>query len=435
MSAKFTRSSLGAPLAIGIMTVLFALPAAASSSAESDSTAESAELLDEEAADSEDASGSGAVQDSSAGGDIPAVLAKLQVHGFLTQAWAEADFVDGGPTANEIAIGIPERSTTNYRFLALQFRYEMTPKDTFVVQFSSRTLGDSPIQNFEDDIELDWAFYERRFTDSTSFKIGRILIPFGIYNEIRDVGTVLPFYRPPYNFYKEGTFTNETVDGGSLAHSFFPASDWNLDVTVYGGEWDSIQVPLGDPLNPQIDDIIDGYGYQVWLNTPLSELRIGTGLMSARQPGGSIPLEDPRRDIWTASLDGTFGLFTLRAEWQTNNFRIPLPFGVLDGGFTNWYVQTGFRVSDRIQIWGQLDVAEVDDDCLCYTRPADRTFREDLGVSLLYDFSPNILLKGEYHWTEEESSVLTPSAPGLFTPTVIKADGGTYTIISLSVSF
>lgn len=438
MSAKFNRPSLGTPSAIAIMAALAALLTTVPSFGDSGLSTETADLSKAEAAggDSADSSGSGTTQDSGSGGGVSAALAKLQIHGFLTQAYAKAKFVNGGPSVNEIAIGIPERGTTNYRNLALQFRYDMSDKDVFVVQFSSRALGDSPIQVFEDEIELDWAFYERRLTDVTSLKVGRVQIPLGIYNEIRDVGTLLPFFRPPYNFYKEGTFTNETVDGLSLSHDFFGSSDWGLEATVYAGEWKSITVPLNDPSSPQLDDVIDGYGYQLWLNTPLSDLRIGTGLMSARQPGGAIPLKDPRRDIWTAAIDGTFGWFTLRAEAQRNKFTILTPIGELNGAFTNWYVQTGFQATEKFRIWGQLDVSDSDGSCLCYSRSGDRRFREDLGVSLLYYFSPNILLKGEYHWTEETFQQLAFNpATRLFTPINIPAKDGNYTVVSLSVSF
>ena len=86
-------------------------------------------------------------------GPVPAVnaqaldgpLSKLSIHGFLTQAYATAEFSKGGPTPDEVTLGIPEDGTFDYRVLALQFRYDITPEDTMIVQFSSRSLGASPI--------------------------------------------------------------------------------------------------------------------------------------------------------------------------------------------------------------------------------------------------------------------------------------------------
>src|SRR6266545_3697550 len=62
---------------------------------------------------------------------------KLQVHGYLTQAYGAAH---GGTF-----LGIPEAGTADYRTAALQLRYTMSASDQFVWQFSHRRLGQSPI--------------------------------------------------------------------------------------------------------------------------------------------------------------------------------------------------------------------------------------------------------------------------------------------------
>ena len=128
-------------------------------------------------------------------------------------------------------------------------------------------------------IELDWAFYERRLADNTSIKVGRVQIPLGIFNEIRDVGTILPFYRPPFVMYREGTFTSETVDGVVLSHTFAAESDWSLDFDVYGGEWELVETDFQvETAEPFIARAEDAWGVQLWLNTPLSGLRFGLAL-------------------------------------------------------------------------------------------------------------------------------------------------------------
>jgi hypothetical protein len=126
------------------------------------------------------------------------ILSKLFVHGYLTQAYAR--------TNEHQLIGINDEGTTDYRMAALQFRYAITTNDNFVIQFSHERIGDSPVMQFKNDVELDWVFYEHRFNDATSVKVGKVQIPMGIYNEIRDVGTILPFYRPIFSFYFEGAY-------------------------------------------------------------------------------------------------------------------------------------------------------------------------------------------------------------------------------------
>src|SRR5215212_1792338 len=78
---------------------------------------------------------------------------KLSVHGYLTQGAAVSD--------SSKVVGISKQGTTNYRRAALLMRYAQSPRDAFVIQVAHRALGDSPTMNFEPDVKLDWAFYER----------------------------------------------------------------------------------------------------------------------------------------------------------------------------------------------------------------------------------------------------------------------------------
>ncbi|HEX7239619.1 MAG TPA: hypothetical protein VF263_05110, partial [Longimicrobiaceae bacterium] len=145
-----------------------------------------------------------------------ALAEKLQVHGYLTQGYAQS---------GELPIlGISEGGTANYRTAALQFRYGITEKDNFVLQFSHRDMGTSLFTSDESSVMLDWAFYQRRFGNG-SVRVGRGPIPLGIYNEVRDVGTILPFYRAPSNFYYEGF---ETLDGASANYDFALGGGWGF---------------------------------------------------------------------------------------------------------------------------------------------------------------------------------------------------------------
>lgn len=395
---------------------------------------------------SEDVGAGAGVQPAESTAPATLAPAKFQIHGFLTQAYATADFTDGGPNSDEIALGIPEEGTSDYRFLALQFRYQITPEDLMVVQLSSRALGDSPIELVEDEIELDWAFYERKLTNNTSIKVGRIQIPLGIYNEIRDVGTILPFYRPPYTFYREGTFTSETVDGLLLAHTLWPSSDWSLETNFYGGEWDLVELSVFDPREPpKIAHTEDSFGTQLWLNTPISGLRLGAGFQRRNITEGQEGVfrregEKSRLDDYFFSLDGNFDRFLVRAEWRKFGGPFVSPqLGFTARGFNeNYYVQIGFHVNDRFDIYAQTEYAGVENHSDFFLADSEIDFRTDDGVSLAYSFAPNIVLKAEYHWYDGEISgfqpVMTPDGLRL-QPFVVEFNDGTYSIVSLAVSF
>src|SRR5262249_9505635 len=73
---------------------------------------------------------------------------KVSIHGYMSQAYAKTD-------GNEIA-GITESGTADYRAAAIQVRAEITPQDSFAVQFSHERLGKTGLQAFQQDVALDW---------------------------------------------------------------------------------------------------------------------------------------------------------------------------------------------------------------------------------------------------------------------------------------
>lgn len=374
---------------------------------------------------------------------------KLQVHGFLTQALATADYSDLGPTQDEIVMGIPDGDlTTDYRFLALQFRYQVSDKDVVVVQLSSRSLGDSPISEVEDEVELDWAFYERALGDQTAIKLGRIQIPFGIFNEIRDVGTVLPFYRPPFAFYREGTFTSETVDGILFHHTFGAASDWALSLDTYYGEYEVIEIPIEASQAPLIAQAEDVRGLQLWLSTPVFGLRLGTGAHWTDRSGGFEGIFRPvgtstQFEDWYLSVDYEGGKFVGRAEYRENSAddfggTPVIPFVAVPVNIA-WYGQLGYFFNPKFGVFLQYEQSDVELDSPAFTQTAKNTAREDLGISLNYRFNPRVVLKLEHHEVDQElgpgfNPVFVPGGV-LLDPFNVTSDGGTYTILTFATSF
>src|SRR6185295_15168286 len=176
----------------------------------------------------------GAAAAQTATGDPTATAAaetssKLSFHAYINQAYARSD--------DHQVYGVPTDGTTNYSSIAVQFRYQMTPDDQVAVQFGHDRLGKSTLNKETEDIALDWAFYQRRLNDTTTVKVGRVQLPLGIYNEVQDVGTVLPFYTAPQSVYVK-TRTAESVDGVVLSHTFAEKSQWSLEADVDGGSWD-----------------------------------------------------------------------------------------------------------------------------------------------------------------------------------------------------
>ena len=335
---------------------------------------------------------------------------QLAIHGYLTQGAA----VSHGAQF----YGMTDQVSTDFRYAALQFRYDRK-KDGFLLQVNNRRLGSSPITNFESAVNLNWAFYERRGDDGTSFRFGRIPVPRGIYNEERSIGVVLPFYRAPVIFYDEGAYFSETIDGVVLSHTVKKDSPWNLDFNLYGGGWSLLSYDQSGPEytvgRVRADN---GIGTQLWLNTPIEGVRFGTSAQTYRWRSVDDGSKQQVKE-YQASFDATRPTFMLRAETELMDFET-------DDYYAS-YVQLGHKIVDGLWINTQAEYAyERNWSFASYTRNFD--WHKTAGVGLNYKFSPTLVLKAEHHWNrgiQVEQPVADPAHPPVFN----------YTIVSLSASF
>jgi hypothetical protein len=330
---------------------------------------------------------------------------KISIHGYLSQAYARSN--------GHQMIGISEQGTTDYRAAAIQVRADITDHDAFIVQLSHERLGESPLMAFHKDVELDWIFYEHAFGDST-VKVGRVQIPFGIYNEVRDVGTILPFYRPSLDFYGEGSFNSETVDGIVLSHTFGPWGAWSLDGDLHYGDFQFV----GSDTEYFLSDARGSRGLELWLQTPVPGLRIGAGAMrfdvhDTRQPSNLyVPWS-----VYHVSATATFGRLAADTEyscWDEGKW-----------GWETFYVHLGYELTERLTLNGQLDTAHLEVKDVDFRKEADN----DKAFGIDYAFRPDLVLKAEHHWNRgyyTENPLADVFAPPLETR---------FWILSLSTSF
>jgi hypothetical protein len=334
---------------------------------------------------------------------------RLALHGYITQAYAASE---GG-----MFLGAPEGGSTNYGNAALQFRFAATAKENVTLQLSHRRLGDSPLTVGEDEVRVDWAFYGRRFGDF-DVKIGRVAIPAGIYNEIRDVGVLLPLYRAPFNFYLEGAYTSETVDGAVASYVIGAGRPWSLEVSAFGGTWN-----IADRLQ---DDSVyvtrstratNGFGGQTWLNTPVEGLRVGVG---ASRYQTEVATVGGRWSEWHASFD--MSLDRLTAQSEIRRIRFP------NGGYDARYVYLGLRPVQKLTLHGMVDVADV--NLVLGPMAFDIDWNSEYTVGASYAFAPNFVLKLEGHRAMGYQADLPARDPTSSPAALVK-----YALVSVSTSF
>jgi hypothetical protein len=344
----------------------------------------------------------------------PAPEQHLVVHGYLSQAYVKSD--------GHQVIGIGKDGTADYRRAAILFRASLTTSDALVLQFAQRRLGESPTMQVEPDVKVDWAFYEHRFGSATRFRVGRMPVPLGIFSDIRYVGTLLPFYRAPYNYYQEGSFTSENLDGAHLSHTFGAGAPVSMDVNAFAGAYTTTESYNGGVNRAKAQNV---FGGAAWIGTPIDGLRFGIG--GSRHDVKNTILTANHRDNWSnwiASGELVRTRFRLVSEYSHNAFR--------DAGFKkrNIYAYAGVGLTSKLRAHAAYD----DGDASLrlggkvYALPQQFT---DAALGLSYGLRPDVVAKAEYHWNqarliEDKPSTLNPAASPFKTQ---------YFIVSLSASF
>lgn len=306
---------------------------------------------------------------------VPGWLSKVSIHGYVSQAYAVSE--------DHPIFGIPTDGTTDYRDLALQFRYDQDRKNAFVVQFRHERFGEL---RTNDDVELDWAFYQRNFSDRLSLKAGRIPLPLGIFNEAAGAATTSPFFRPPHEFY-DRHYTSKTVEGILTSASLGHAGGWSFDIDAYFGQW-----LLDQWEREERADAKNAWGGQVWANTPLPGVRIGGGAYRCEVE----PDEAAYRDAYDyfalhASLDADLDRWRLATELFSGNLGDY-------GRYRTWYAQVGFDVTSRVSVHARGTIARIEVPINGHDVHAQ--ISDDIALSVNYAVHRSLLFKLEGHTNE-----------------------------------
>ena len=307
------------------------------------------------------------------GQQAPEWLSKFSIHGYISQAYAVSE--------DHQILGIPTDGTTDYRDLALQFRYDQDRKNSFVVQLRQERLGDS--KRSREDVELDWAFYQRNFSDRLSLKAGRIPLPLGIFNEASGAAATSPFFRPPAELY-ERQYTSRTLEGVLTSVSLGAPGGWSFDVDGYFGQW-----RLDQWNSSERADARNAWGGQAWANTPILGVRVGAGAYrcDVERPEGVTT----DYVMLHGSVDADLDRWRLAAEYLSGN---------LDtyGRYRAWYGQVGFEVTPKLSVHARGAVARMKIPINGHS--VHPRVSEDLGLSVNYAVHPALLFKIEGHTNE-----------------------------------
>jgi hypothetical protein len=342
---------------------------------------------------------------------------KLQFHASLDWGYGLSD---GLPV-----FGVNHQGTTDYKTIAVQFRYLLDDKDQFVTQLLSLSLGTSPMAATQPAILPVWAYYQHKEGDWT-FKVGRDPLPRGIYNEVRRIGTLLPFYRVGSDVYQE---TLEYIDGVVVSRRFDLGHDWAFEGNAFAGGTDlKALLPSSTGVTVIQARLENVYGGQVWLNTPIKGLRAGAFVANYQVPGSGPSLTT------LYSLDGNFDHFFARGEYTEFSSKGP------KSDYTAWYGMGGIKLGEKVTLASQYMVANRYISFPAPIAPLTVQLSTDVSEGIVYAPSANVALKFEVHRHEGYSfdtnvpTFVPPTGPP-FVMGLAPASKANYLIASIAISF
>jgi hypothetical protein len=254
--------------------------------------------------------------------------------------------------------------------------------------------------------DLDYVFAEWAQSPKLKIRVGKVLSPFGLYTETRDVGTLRPFYLLP-DFYN-GTWgpLPKAYLGGGITGAVPLGENWELGYDAFGGEtrFQEIEFPVVVGVNPitylPITQTVnvqfigrDMFGGRVGVASPTHGLQFGGSALHFHLtqsveggPREATPFTDAA-ELANAYLRYDRGAFTLRAEYF-HAFADTV-------SFDSAYVEASYKLTAHWQVAGSYDRARLDPKSTSSyaTLPEQMKHHDSFGLALNFWASPEVVFK------------------------------------------
>ncbi len=391
--------------------------------------------------------------------DSPAQLSdnSLLVTGFVSQGYLNT-------SENNYLVPRSVNGTAEFTEAAITVVAQPMDRLRVGIQLLARNFGNTG----NDFVTVDWAYGDYRYQDWLGVRLGKVKMPFGFYNEGRDVDMLRTSIFLPQSIYSEQLRDFFLAYEGGGAYGNLAIGDFgDLDYHIYGGTlnvpdaaqgfWRDLYQGVGEALARPVENVVAAeygreaaaefdevrdpvvtfpwiYGGALFWNTPVSGLRLGASGMQGRfnvqgrlrydvlldtgDPGG-VPDYLP----YTIELDQTtainhlavFGGEYLRDRWSLVGEYYHDDF---DGDTSHgWYVQTGWQAGRRLTLaayYSDARSSQRSGNGRSTAIPDYYDWQKDLTISARYDLTDHWLFKLEHHFIDGVG--LTGAATGPFDP-------------------
>ncbi len=332
----------------------------------------------------------------------------VQIHGFLTQGvFHSSNNNVYGHSDDSVSPGLTE--------IGLNADYQPWRNLRFAAQGLYRRAGDVD----KGTVWLDYALADLTLYEYDSGKIGlrggRIKMPFGLYNETRDVAFTHPTILLPQGIYFD------------RSRSLMIASDGGAFYAEHRTEFGdfAFKFNIGQPRN-DLDEIRSvvlasrhtqgSFQAVPIIATQLSyELNGGEYVFAVSYMDTEFDFIPARSDklrksetriqplLFSAQYNGEKFTLTGEYEYRWNTFGNFAQYG--GGKFIteSWYIEGSYRILENVQATVRYDTLDMNmddrggDDAVALGYPRHAAYSKDWMVGLRWDITPSWMLKADYH--------------------------------------
>jgi len=269
------------------------------------------------------------------------------------------------------------------------------------------------IESEETEVALEVAFAEWAFSEVHHLRAGLSRVPFGIYADIFDIGTLRPFYSLPQSVYGSNGMIPEGYagiglwgqlgDGWHLVYDLYVGGMKTRDMDMYMMfiDADSGAAPAdGDEggmaemsRDRFLDDVVGGH---IQISTPWDGLSFGlssyVGKPRAEEDPGEGESEDPiwsDQEVYGVQLEYMSDALLLRTEYimaDKNN-----------GSINAFYIELAHRFLEHWQLAGRFESIELDPDLEIDADALSLLDHEEYVIGINYWLNPGAVVKLAFH--------------------------------------
>lgn len=365
----------------------------------------------------------------------------IKIHGIISQgflkSWENNTFAE------------TEDGTFQFNEFGVNVMAELMEQLHAGLQIFSRDLGD--IGNNE--LTLDWAYGDYRWRDWMGVRAGKIKIPYGLYNETRDIDMLRCSIFLPASIYYEGNRErqNTLIGGGvygdvsmaSLGTLTYQAQIGDANMSSDGGDMKYAQEQHSTLMTIQVHR---QYTADVEWETPIG-LRLGAFAMhvdqtmefsdstdsdtattdtaasetstSASEGENAQSAESSRESASPPDADKSKKFYIVSAEYEWNDFALSSEYYIAPDSHApeGYYVSAFYRLNDNFEFGGYYSVY--------YDRSSDKdgkrreqegkaaysAWQKEWVASVRFDLNTSWTIKAEGHLINGTAQMLTRDNP------------------------